>query len=73
MPPPVLNHDKRGVYRQQPAPEEQRPFLAAPDGTDLVIDGQVAVGMSGDIADGEIVGDEKIIRRRIPIREAAIA
>ena len=57
---PVLNHDKRGVARQEPAPQQQRPFLATPDRADLEVKRQIAVRMPGDIVDRKIAYDEQI-------------
>ena len=44
------------VGGQQPRPEQQRPFLAGPQGGELIGSGEGAVGMMKDVGDGEIVG-----------------
>src|SRR5262245_52050679 len=57
---PVLNHNKRGIDRQQPAPEEQGAFLTAPNRTQFEIDRQIAVRMGCDVLDREIADHEQV-------------
>ena len=45
------------VGGQQPAPQQQRTFLAAPERRKLVGAGQRAVGVLQDVGDGKIVGE----------------
>jgi len=67
---PVLNDHQRRINRQQPAPEEQRPFLAAPNGADLEVDRQVAIGMRGDVFDGKVADREQIAEANDSRRDA---
>ena len=50
--------EDESVGSQQPGPEEQRAFLAAPQGGKLVGAGEGAVGVLQDVSDGEIVGKD---------------
>jgi hypothetical protein len=55
---PVGEDDNRGVSGEQPAPEEQRTFLSAPPGGELIQQGHAAVTMLGNIGEAEVAGDE---------------
>ena len=50
--------DDCGVGGEQPAPEEQRAFLSAPPGRELVETRHVAVAVRGDVGEAEVAGDE---------------
>ena len=47
-----------GVGGQQPAPEQQRAFLPAPPGGELIDRGQGAVAVLGHVGEAEIAGQQ---------------
>ncbi len=55
---PVGEDNDRSVGGEQPAPEQQRTFLPAPPGGELVHGGHGAIGMLGDIGETEIAGQQ---------------
>src|SRR5207244_12555904 len=57
---PVLDDDECGIDREQPAPEQQRAFLAAPDRADLEVHRKIAIRMRRDVLDREVAYREQI-------------
>ncbi len=56
----VLPCDAGRVERKDPHPEEQRSFLPRPERRDRVVPGEGAVGVVGDVPDGEVVDREGV-------------
>ncbi len=56
----VGEDDDGAVGGEQPAPEEQRTFLAAPPGGELVDSRHVAVAVAGDVGEAEVAGEEGV-------------
>ena len=53
----VADAEDESVGGEQQRPEQQRAFLAGPERGELVGRGQRAVGVLGDVGDGEVVGE----------------
>ena len=53
-------HHDCAVSGQQPAPEQQRPFLPAPPGRELVEQRHAAVSVGSDIGHAEVADDERV-------------
>ena len=66
---PMPRHGGRREDGHEPDPEEERPFVASPDGGDLVENGKNPVGVRGDVLDGEVVRQKSVDERRDGERE----
>jgi hypothetical protein len=49
-----------GPAAEDQRPQQQRTFVGAPHGAELVVPGQGAVGVAGHVGDGEVVGHEGV-------------